>query len=120
MPVLDPRNLDVADLLSLIRDIADRLDCIDEHLDHADDRLGDIDANIHAVEIVLAREPGHDRGVAAAVNATIADLHDRHSLIPVADDDEYEDHCIGCLLKKNGYPSLAAVVNAVGSHDEEA
>jgi hypothetical protein len=119
MPVLDPRNIDVADLLSLIRDIADRLDGIEKMLDLIDDRLIDTEGDLHGVDskmdALIATEPGHERAILLATHAVINDMEDRRSLIPVhEDDDEYKPHCASCLLKKNGYPRLAQLLADTG------
>ena len=124
MALLDPRNIDVADLLGLIRDIGDQLDGISERLDgieediehvgHIEDDVAEISGRLAAM---AAAEPGHGRAVALAVEAVLADLADRQSLIPVADD---ESVCLGCLLKENGYPRLAQLLADAGPDGEQA
>jgi hypothetical protein len=124
MPLLDPKNLDVADLLGLIRDISDRLATIEDTIDHIEaavdlvheDAVPGITSELHAL---IAAEPGHERAVLMAVDAVITDMEQRKSLIPVDEqDDGYEQHCAGCLLKKNGYPRLADLFSGTGGeHD---
>jgi hypothetical protein len=125
MIVLDPKNVDLADLLSLIRDINDQLG----DLKDATDQLG------ADTTWLMARKParkgkgkrkhggghhhghggdGYREGVVHAVQAVLADLDARSSLIPVNDsDDEYDERCLCCLLRKNGYPHLAETFSEV-------
>jgi hypothetical protein len=121
MNLIDPKNVDTADLLSLLRDIGDRLDDIEEATDH----LGSGVAALVAAARKRGRKgkrkhsghPGNGgnryrQGVQHAATAVLADLDARSSLIPVNDsDDEYDEGCWCCLLRKNGYPRLAEVVN---------
>lgn len=117
MTLLDPKNTDVADLLNLIRDIGDRLDGIEDMLGSVDLAVELHDGKLNAL---IATEPGHERAVGLAVEAVLADMEDRRSLIPVHDDDgEYKPHCASCLLKKNGYPRLAKLLTDAGPDGEE-
>jgi hypothetical protein len=95
MPLLDPKNLDVADLLAVARDIAGQLDDINGRLDGIDARLNKLAA-------------GQGRAVLNTVEAVMDDLNDRQSLIHVTDDDGNEC-CTSCLLEANGYPRLAVL-----------
>lgn len=124
MPLLDPKNIDVADLLSLLRDIGDQLDGISERLDGIEETLDSIetDTELHDLKLnaLIATEPGHDRAVELAAQAVIADMADRQSLILVADDEsEYHPRCTGCLLRKNGYPQLAQLLAAGDAGHED-
>lgn len=129
MTLLNPN--DIADVLSLIRDIGDRLDGIGERLDGIDGRLDDIEENAGRIEedtaeittrlaMLASVEPGHGRAVALAVEAVLADLIDRQSLIPAGDGDGYDQDCPGCLLKKNGYPRLAQLFAGAAPDGEQA
>jgi hypothetical protein len=122
MALLDPKNTDVADLLSLIRDISDQLDGIHErlggieedieHVEHIEDDVAEIGGRLAAM---AAAEPGHARAVALAAEAVLADMEDRHSLIPVADDGPV---CTSCVLRANGYPRLAQLLAEAGPDGE--
>jgi hypothetical protein len=124
---LDPKYTDMADLLSLIRDISDQLDGIGERLDGIEEdieHVGDIEDEVTEITGMLsamaAAEPGHDRAVALAAEAVIADMADRQSLIPITDDDSgYHPRCPGCLLKKNGYPRLARLLADTGPDGDD-
>jgi hypothetical protein len=95
-------NIDIADLLSLLRDIGDRLDGIQARLDGTEERHDEITGMMAAM---AAAEPGHERAVRMAAEAVLADLAARQSLI--TGDGEY---CASCLLKENGYPQLAQLL----------
>jgi hypothetical protein len=123
MTLLDPKNIDVADLLGLIRDIGDQLDGIHERLDGIEEdteRVGHIEDDVAEISgrlaAMAAAEPGHARAVALAAEAVLADMEDRQSLIPVADD---ESVCPSCLLKENGYPRLAQLLADAGLDGEQ-
>lgn len=108
MKLTDPKNLDVADMNSLLRDILDCLDELDSGLHGLSYRISDLDGRIKDVDINVSAGPGRRGGIRLAAASVLADLERRHSLIPVTEDDtEYEQRCMCCVLKKNGYPALA-------------
>jgi hypothetical protein len=125
MIVLDPKNVNVADLLSLIRDIDGRLGDIEDATTELDEGIDEVLAAVRKRGRKGKRKhggghhhghggDGYREGVVHAVQAVLADLDARSSLIPVNDsDDEYDDGCLCCLLKKNGYPHLADTFSEV-------
>lgn len=57
MTLLDPKNVDTADLLSLIRDIRDRLNDISGRLDIIEERVGHVEDDVTEIADRLSAEP---------------------------------------------------------------
>jgi len=124
MNLLDPKNADMADLLTLIRDISGQLEDILDGIaglgGATDEVLTEVRKPAHKGKSKPAgkgkSKHAYRQGVLDAVEAVLSDLVDRASLIPVSDsDDEYNEECTCCLLRKNGYPTLARLSSKAAS-----
>ena len=58
MTLLDPKNVDTADLLSLLRDIRDRLNDFSDRLDSIEERAGHVEDDVTEIAGRLSAEPG--------------------------------------------------------------
>jgi hypothetical protein len=97
-----------ADLPALLRDITDRLDSIEYALKHTEAFEEHVAQVARGLNACMTTRPGHWRSIRLAVESAMVDMEARQSLIRVDEDDsEYEQHCVSCVLTKNGYPRLA-------------
>jgi len=62
MVVLDPKNVDVADLLAVIRDIGDRLDTIEEGFGELAEEISEVGAALRRKGKRKARHHHHGPG----------------------------------------------------------